>query len=92
MTVSSLQAWLISQLAISLNIDPEEIDTQQPLASYGLDSATAVGLTGKMEEKLGLTLDPMLFWDYPTVEGLVEYLWEQCNLCSPAEVGMQKGD
>ncbi len=66
--------WLVSQLSETLNLPPAEIDIRQPFASYGLDSAQAVSLTGDLEVWLGRKLSPTLAWDYPTIEQLAEYL------------------
>lgn len=47
---------------------------------YGLDSVTAVGLAGELEEWLGRQITPTLIYDYPTIAGLIQYLLrEGCN-------------
>jgi acyl carrier protein len=72
-----MEVWLVSLLSKALKIDLEEISPTQPVASYGLDSATAAKLTGEIGEGLKLELDPTLFWDYPTIEGLTKHLFEE---------------
>ena len=57
-----------------LHIDPEQVDTTAPFDSYGLDSAAAVGMTGELEEWLEADVDPVLPYDYPTVEALARRL------------------
>ena len=74
-TELEIQDWLITNLAIYLKVPPDEIDVNQPFAYYGLDSSVAVSLTGDLAEWLYLKqLDPMLFWEYPNVEALVQHL------------------
>jgi acyl-CoA synthetase (AMP-forming)/AMP-acid ligase II/acyl carrier protein len=70
-----IENWLVSNLATYLKVPPEEIDVSQSFAYYGLDSSVAVSLTGDLAEWLHLKqLDPMLFWEYPNVEALVQHL------------------
>ena len=70
----AIQAWLVNRLARHLEMDPEEIDVCEPLSSYGLDSRTAVGLSGELESLLRRPLSPTLAWDYPTIELMATYL------------------
>jgi acyl-CoA synthetase (AMP-forming)/AMP-acid ligase II/acyl carrier protein len=74
-TALEIENWLVSNLATYLKVPPEEIDVSQSFAYYGLDSSVAVSLTGDLAEWLHLKqLDPMLFWEYPNVEALVQHL------------------
>jgi len=72
--VQAIEKWLIDQLSATLGLPAQEIDIHQPFASFGLDSAQAVGLAGDLEEWLNRTLPPTLIWDYPTIESLAAYL------------------
>jgi acyl carrier protein len=73
-TLAEIQAWLVSYLAESLEIDPDEVDVTIPFDRYGLDSSAAVGLIGELEDWLGCELDPTLLYDYPTIEVVALYL------------------
>lgn len=73
-TLTEIQNWLISYLAELLQIEAKEIDIKIPFDSYGLDSATAIGLTGDLESWLAIELDPTLIYDYPSVEILSLHL------------------
>lgn len=79
-SAAGIQAWLVSYLAQLLEIDPDEINTSIPFDSYGLDSATAVGMTGDLEDWLGRKIDPTLLYDYPTVESFAHHLAEELAL------------
>jgi len=39
-----------------------------PFDDFALDSATAIGMTGELEDWLGKPVDPTLVYDYPTIE------------------------
>ncbi len=71
---SQIQAWLISQLAQKLEIDPNQIDITLPFESYGLDSESAVVLSGELQEWLKCDLEPTLLFDYPTIEAVADYI------------------
>jgi acyl carrier protein len=71
--------WLTLKFADWLEIAPEELDSQQPIASYGLDSISAVTLSVQLEEELGVELDTAVLWDRPTLASLAEHLSEKLN-------------
>jgi acyl carrier protein len=76
-TLVEIQDWLVSYLSELLLIEANEIDITIPFDRYGLDSATAVGLTGDLENWLAMELDATLVYDYPSVEALSRHLVEQ---------------
>lgn len=55
---SQIQAWLSSQLAQTLEIDANQIDITLPFESYGLDSESAVVLSGELQDWLKCDLEP----------------------------------
>lgn len=73
-TEAEIQAWLITHLAQLLDFDPEMIDATLPFERYGLDSSDAVVLSGDLQEWLGRELDPILLFDYPTIEAVATHL------------------
>lgn len=40
----------------------------------GLDSMTCIFVMERIEKRTGLTLNPIAFWDYPTVSTFAAYL------------------
>ncbi len=73
-TAEAIQTWLLTQLSKHLKISASEIDIREPLARYGLDSMTAVSLSGELETWLGRSLSPTLVYDYPNIQALSQYL------------------
>lgn len=69
-----IQDWLINRLAVWLLLDSDEIEIEQPFASYGLTSITAVTMTGDLEDWLGVELSPTLAYEYPSIAALARYL------------------
>ncbi len=72
-----IQEWLESYLAKTLNLDLDEIDIMKPFDGYGLDSSTAITMTGDLEKWLGIEIDPTLAYDYPTIKSLAKELASQ---------------
>ena len=77
-TAADIQTWLVDYLANLLEIEPNKVKVSTQFERYGLDSAAVVGLSGDLEEWLGLELDPTLLYDYPTIETLSQHLAEEC--------------
>lgn len=75
-TEDAIRAWLITNIASVVNMDPSRIDIRQTFDNYGLDSLQAVSLSGDLETWLDREISPTVVWDYPTVEQLSRYLSE----------------
>ena len=69
-----LHTWLAERVASYVQRDPQEIKPDVPLAEYGLSSVYALSLSGEIEDFLGISLDPTVVWDYPTIEKLAAVL------------------
>jgi len=68
--------WLTLKFADWLEVSPDDLDPQQPISSYGLDSISAVTLSVQLEEELGVELETAVLWERPTLESLAEHLTE----------------
>lgn len=73
-SAEEIRAWILSQVAAELGIDAAEIDVHEALTRYGLDSMTAVVLTGELEHWLGRKIEPDLLGQLVTIESLAQYL------------------
>jgi thioester reductase-like protein len=76
-TAEEIQNVLVTQLAQVLEITPEEVDITINLETYGLNSAQAMVLVGKIESMLGFQPSPVMLWHYPTIESLSQRLAEE---------------
>ncbi len=64
-----------SQITQVLGLSSSEpIDLQQGFSDLGMDSLMAVELRNRLQTSLGCSISSTLAFDYPTVEGLVNYL------------------
>lgn len=67
-----LREWLINWMARKLEINPDRIDPDKPVSSYGLDSITAVSLEKDVNEQFGIEWPIESFLRENTVNQLVE--------------------
>ncbi|HAC64650.1 MAG TPA: acyl carrier protein [Cyanothece sp. UBA12306] len=77
-----IKEWLIDLMAEQFQMEPEEIDSDQQLTRYGLDSVDGFTLVGELEEWFEeefceLEIPNTLIWDYPTINKITEYLASQ---------------
>ncbi|MEM9644217.1 MAG: AMP-binding protein [Planctomycetota bacterium] len=73
----SIEEWMNQWLVVRAGINPNEIELDRPFADYGLDSMTAVELSGEVEDWSGIELTPMVALNYPTVTRLSGYITGQ---------------
>ncbi|GIG92119.1 acyl carrier protein [Plantactinospora endophytica] len=69
-----LRTFVLARAAALLDVPPQQVPADRPLADHGLDSISAVALVAEVEDLLHRELDSDLLWEYPTVDGLVAYL------------------
>lgn len=70
----ALRRWLTDYLADKLDISAAEIDTSRHFEEYGLDSRTAIQVTGKLEKLIERRLSPALLYDYQSIDHLARHL------------------
>lgn len=70
----AIERWLTERVAALVGVAPNELDTAQPFAAFGLDSVAAVGLAGEIEDWLDVELPATILWDYPTIGALAGHL------------------
>lgn len=66
--------WLADYVGELLARPSAEISRDATFDSFGLDSATAIGITGELAEWLGIPVDPDVAYDYPTIHLLGRHL------------------
>jgi acyl transferase domain-containing protein/acyl-CoA synthetase (AMP-forming)/AMP-acid ligase II/acyl carrier protein/NAD(P)-dependent dehydrogenase (short-subunit alcohol dehydrogenase family) len=83
-SAGQIQEWLVDRLSERLKVDRAQIGVERPFASFGIDSAAAVGISGDLEEWLGRRLSPTLIYSYPTVAALAAHLAEETSASATA--------
>ncbi|MBR8740351.1 SDR family NAD(P)-dependent oxidoreductase [Nocardiopsis sp. MG754419] len=83
------QDFLREQFAQVTLQDPEQIQVEEKLETYGIDSISIVDLTSKLEDTFG-SLPKTLFFEYVDLQGVAEYFVTEhrdrlLDLFAPAE-------
>ena len=66
--------WLASYIGELTARPSAEIDRNATFESFGIDSANIIGITGELQDELGISIDPEAAYDYPTIQSLASYL------------------
>jgi acyl-CoA synthetase (AMP-forming)/AMP-acid ligase II/acyl carrier protein len=69
-----IEAWILDWLVEQAGVRGADIDRDKPFAEYGLDSLTAVELSQRLEAWLGVELNAVIAWNYPTPHKIAHYL------------------
>ena len=70
----SIERWVIERVAFYLDCSLRDIDPSVPLAETGIDSASAIGLCGDVEDHWQIDADPTLVFDYPTISDIAAFI------------------
>ena len=67
---TDIEQWLLERLTAYLNIEPDQIDPEEHLACYGVDSTIGLQLIGDLSLVVGEDLDPAMLWEAGSIAGL----------------------
>lgn len=73
-TKTEILQLLKDEIASETGISSSEITDSASFFELGLNSISAVFILDVLEKKLKIEMNPLFFWDYPTVELLADYL------------------
>ncbi|AEV70906.1 phosphopantetheine-containing protein [Mycolicibacterium rhodesiae NBB3] len=80
LTHEKVRGWLVAELASMVKISEAEVDTAKPFDAYGLDSRTAVQVSGKLEKVVERRLSPAILFDHETIDDLADFLAGELRL------------
>lgn len=73
-TPGEIQGWICLRIAERVGIEPDEVDPDQPFATFGIGSRDSVTLIGELEDWLGRRLKTTMLFDFPTVRSVAAAL------------------
>jgi acyl carrier protein len=80
-----LLAWMRAHVGERLHKPVSEIDPDAPMDVLGLDSMEAVAMTGELERKLGLRIEPSALWEHRTLRRLARFLASLSDTAIPED-------
>jgi phthiocerol/phenolphthiocerol synthesis type-I polyketide synthase C len=78
-TTASIQAWLFTKLSDEFGLDSTVLAPHHSFDSLGLASRDVIMLSGDVEEWLGISLSPIVLYEYPTIGALATFLAQAAN-------------
>jgi acyl-CoA synthetase (AMP-forming)/AMP-acid ligase II/acyl carrier protein len=66
-TPEEIRQWLLERIARHCNVGVEQIDTEEPINRYVLDSVSAVMIATELQDWLGRAVSPVVLYDSPTL-------------------------
>lgn len=76
-TQAEIRDWIVDKLIHQLEIDPTEINLDEPLVAHGVDSMQFVVMVGELEDWLGCRFIDNPLVAYPSVNALSAFIAEQ---------------
>lgn len=71
-SVDELVLFLKLQVAELISTPIAEVDENVEFINFGIDSMHAIYLIEVLEKKLNTEINPLLFWEYPTIRNFAE--------------------
>ncbi len=62
------------KIAEEMQMDIKEINIHQNLAQFRLDSINSLFILEQLENYLGISINPLDFWDYPTIDEFSQHI------------------
>jgi acyl carrier protein len=72
-----LSSWFREKLSEETGVRESDIRLDASVESFSLDSLSLVTLSHDLETLIDRSLDPTVFWQFPTVNDLIKWLLEQ---------------
>ncbi|MES2355683.1 MAG: acyl carrier protein [Pseudomonadota bacterium] len=73
-SLDAMIKWICQKIASERLVPIDDIDPDASFVGMGLDSMSAVTLSGDLEMALNVRLPPTLIWDHPNISALARYL------------------
>ncbi|MFV1968725.1 MAG: AMP-binding protein [Pirellulaceae bacterium] len=69
-----IEAWLVEQIAVRINLSPARIHVTSPFVQLGLSSLDAVEISAELENWLGRNVSPTAVYNHPNIAALAAWL------------------
>lgn len=83
---AALRSWMVQYICAIFDLKPGNLSTSDSFDSYGLDSVEAVIMAGVMEEEFRVQIDPILFFEHPSIDRFVANLAAPRAGADPADI------
>ncbi len=67
-------SFICRAVADETGVDVHSIDPAAEFAVLGLDSVNSMAVLDQVETQLGMAVDPLHFWNFPTIDAFSAFL------------------
>lgn len=71
---ATVECWLGEWLVARAGVSPDDLAADKEFKDYGLDSMTAVELSGELEDWSGVELTPIVAMEHPSMRAMSRYI------------------
>ena len=82
---ATVECWLGDWLVARAGVSPDDLAADKEFKDYGLDSMTAVELSGELEDWSGVELTPIVAMEHPSMRAMSRYIAGQLGSRRGAE-------
>jgi len=76
-THAEVHAILLSEVSKETGISIAELNGDENFINFGLDSVNCIFLLDRLEKIFRLELNPVWFWDYPTIDTMTQKIFSE---------------
>ncbi len=73
-TVENLEDFILKRISAETGIAIEDLNAEDEFVKYGIDSLKTVLIIDELEKWLGIEVNPLYFWSYPTTKSFCQHL------------------
>jgi aryl carrier-like protein len=72
-----VRAILLTEISKETSISISELHDHENFINFGLDSVNCIFLLDRLEKIFKLELNPVWFWDYPTIDSMAQKIFSE---------------
>ena len=77
LTEEELLSFCREELSQMMGVAPESIDVHASFDALRLNSIHAMQMLDELEDRLGITISPIVFWENPTLDSFCKHIASQ---------------
>jgi len=76
-SLGEVHAILLVEISKETSISIPELHDHENFINFGLDSVNCIFLLDRLEKVFKLELNPVWFWDYPTIDTMAQKIFSE---------------
>lgn len=76
-SLAEVRSLLLTEISKETSIEIAELHDHENFINFGLDSVNCIFLLDRLEKIFKLELNPVWFWDYPTIDTMAQKIFSE---------------